>query len=87
MQGRYTSIVADLSILSGAYEMSLCNVGIMGTKYERTETSPLTTPLRYGTTSPDAAFLIRKISVKAGFSTKVEGVYDCRMAPCRMGTI
>ena len=35
MEGQYTTIVADLTTLTGAYEMSLCNVGIMGTKYER----------------------------------------------------
>ena len=34
LQGRYTTIVADLSDLSGNYEMSLCNVAIMGTKYK-----------------------------------------------------
>ena len=34
LQGRYTMIVADLSHLSGNYEMSLCNVAIMGTKYK-----------------------------------------------------
>ena len=28
--------MADLSELTGDYEMSLCNVAIMGTKYERT---------------------------------------------------
>ena len=37
MQGQYTTIVADLSGLTGDYEMSLCNVAIMGTQYERTE--------------------------------------------------
>ena len=37
MQGQYTTIVADLSELAGDYEMSLCNVGIMGTQYYRTK--------------------------------------------------
>ena len=36
MEGQYTTIVADLSGLTGSYEMSLCNIGIMGTKYVRT---------------------------------------------------
>ena len=39
MKGRYTTIVADLSHLSGPYEMSLCNAAIMGTKYEPDSTS------------------------------------------------
>ena len=38
-QGRYTTIVADLSSLQGQqYEMSLCHLGIMGTQYERKST-------------------------------------------------
>ena len=37
LQGRYTSIVADLSGLTGPYEMSLCNVAILGTKYKITD--------------------------------------------------
>ena len=36
LEGQYTTIVADLSGLTGSYEMSLCNIGIMGTKYVRT---------------------------------------------------
>ena len=32
-QGRYTTIVADLTQLVAPYQMSLCNVAIMGTKY------------------------------------------------------
>ena len=40
MQGRYTTIVADLSHLVGAYEMSLCNVAIMGTKYAPSTANP-----------------------------------------------
>ena len=29
------SIVANLTHLEGAYEMSICNIGIMGTRYTR----------------------------------------------------
>ena len=37
-QGRYTTIVADLKRLAGrSYEMSLCHLGIMGTKYGRSQ--------------------------------------------------
>ena len=36
MEGRYTFIIADLSHLAGqTYQMSLCALGIMGTKYVR----------------------------------------------------
>ena len=38
MQGQYVFIVADLSHLRGDYyKMSLCNLGIMGTRYVRDE--------------------------------------------------
>ena len=40
LQGRYTTIVADLSQLTGSYEMSLCNVAIMGTKYKPSTANP-----------------------------------------------
>ena len=37
LKGRYTHIVADLNHLApGPYEMSICNLGIMGTRFERT---------------------------------------------------
>ena len=36
LEGQYTTIVADLTDLSGqAYEMSICNLGVMGTEYVR----------------------------------------------------
>ena len=36
LEGQYTSIVADLTDLSGqSYEMSICNLGVMGTEYVR----------------------------------------------------
>ena len=35
LEGQYTTIVADLTDLSGAYEMSICNLGVMGTQYVR----------------------------------------------------
>ena len=38
LEGQYTTIVADLTSLTGAYEMSLCNVSIMGTQYVRDDT-------------------------------------------------
>lgn len=42
MKGRYTHIVADLNHLSASpYEMSICNLGVMGTRFERT--TPLST--------------------------------------------
>ena len=34
LPGQYVTILADLSTLVGAYEMSICNLGIYGTKYE-----------------------------------------------------
>ena len=40
MEGQYTTIVADLSILSTAYEMSVCSLGIMGTEYVRKTAPP-----------------------------------------------
>ena len=33
--GQYVTIVADLTTLVGSYEMSVCNLGLFGTKYER----------------------------------------------------
>ena len=37
--GKYIHIVADLSHMSGQnYEVSICSIGIMGTKYVRAET-------------------------------------------------
>ena len=35
LKGQYTTIVADLTQLSGNYEMSICNLGVMGTEYVR----------------------------------------------------
>ena len=35
LEGQYTTIVADLTDFSGAYEMSICNLGVMGTEYVR----------------------------------------------------
>ena len=36
LKGRYTHIVADLNHLAAsAYEMSICNLGVMGTRFER----------------------------------------------------
>ena len=36
LEGQYTTIVADLTELSGqTYEMSICNLGVMGTEYVR----------------------------------------------------
>ena len=40
LEGQYTTIVADLAILSGAYEMSICNLGVMGTEYVRIGSVP-----------------------------------------------
>ena len=52
MKGRYTSIVADLTGLASetSLDMSLCNVGIMGTKYSRNTQPPLTTEITVGET-------------------------------------
>lgn len=36
-EGKYMHLVADIRHLSSPYEMSLCSLGIMGTKYERAE--------------------------------------------------
>ena len=49
MMGQYVHIIADLSHLAnGAYEMSLCSVGIMGTSFERNEPVPNYTELAQG---------------------------------------
>ena len=52
MKGRYTSIVADLTGLASEVTlgMSLCNVGIMGSKYFRKTQPPLTIEITVGET-------------------------------------
>ena len=52
MKGRYTSIVADLTGLASevTLDMSLCNVGIMGSKYSRNTQPPLTIEITVGET-------------------------------------
>ena len=41
LEGQYTTIVADLTDLSGQdYEMSICNLGVMGTQYARGHSIP-----------------------------------------------
>ena len=40
LEGQYTTIVADLADLSGPYEMSICNIGVMGTEYVRDNSVP-----------------------------------------------
>ena len=71
-QGRYTTIVADLTQLVAPYQMSLCNVAIMGTKYVRDISSGYGAPLssialgsglgtvyyRYNDISPDKSLPI-----------------------------
>lgn len=44
LPGQYVTIVADLSSLSGAYEMSICSLGIFGTKYQRA--TPIETQIK-----------------------------------------
>ena len=71
MQGRYTSIVADLSdqASSGSYEMSLCNLGIMGTKYERLDNQvPTTEILLYNTMTSFHQIDVGKITVASSLS-------------------
>ena len=38
LPGRYVTVHADLSHLNGSYEMSICNIGLFGTKYARAST-------------------------------------------------
>ena len=38
--GQYVTIEADLSSLSGAYEMTICQLGIFGTEYVRASSIP-----------------------------------------------
>ena len=64
LQGRYMTIVADLSHLTGAYEMSLCNVAIMGTKYELSAPNASSLSVKSGLT---ATHRLNKIAVKSGF--------------------
>ena len=40
MEGQYTTIAADLSILSGSYNMPICSLGVMGTEYVRNSEIP-----------------------------------------------
>ena len=47
LEGQYTTIVADLTDLSGTYEMSICNLGVMGTEYVRDTHLPSTIELSY----------------------------------------
>ena len=48
MEGRYLHIVADLSHLTPPYTMSLCSLGIMGSRYVRDEPVPETLELVQG---------------------------------------
>ena len=65
LQGRYMTVVGDLSHLTGAYEMSLCNVAIMGTKYELSTPNASILSVKAGTT---ATHTMNKISVNTDFS-------------------
>ena len=38
LEGRYTHIVADFSRITSSYQVSLCSIGVMGTKYDRSST-------------------------------------------------
>ena len=53
MKGRYMHIVADLSHYAAGtnYKMSICALGIMGTKYEHHSTIPTTVDVPLGQTS------------------------------------
>ena len=49
-EGRYTHIVADLSHLTGqTYSMSICALGIMGTRYIRSNALPTSLEVTEGT--------------------------------------
>ena len=53
MKGRYMHIVADLSHYGNAgtdYKMSICALGIMGTKYDHPSTIPTTIDVPLGQT-------------------------------------
>ena len=56
LEGRYMYIIADFSHLLqspysySTYTMSLCNLGIMGTKYEHNEPPPTEITLEKGST-------------------------------------
>ena len=48
MEGRYTTIVADFSSLSGQdYSMSICTLSVMGTKYTRRDTVQSTVEIAF----------------------------------------
>ena len=66
MWGRYTTIVADLTNLAAEplIEMSLCNVGIMGTKYIRNTPPPSNLEITKGAMQ---TLTVEKIIVKTGF--------------------
>ena len=36
LPGRYVTFTGDVSSITGSYVMSICNVGVFGTIYERT---------------------------------------------------
>ena len=65
LEGRYMHIVADLSHLAGqSYEMQLCSVGIMGTKYIRDQTLPETLEIQSeGITTLTIANIYSAISI------------------------
>ena len=65
LEGRYMHIIADLSHLAGqGYEMQLCSVGIMGTKYIRDQTLPETLEIQSeGITTLTIANIYSAISI------------------------
>ena len=62
LEGQYTTIVADLSGLVGAYEMSICSVGIFGTEYTREEWLP--EKLNYGDMNTNRIIQLANIEAK-----------------------
>ena len=46
-QGRYITIVADMSSVSGAYKISICNIGVFGVEYKRTNAVPAEVEVNY----------------------------------------
>ena len=61
-----------MSGLSGAYEMSLCNVGIMGTKYVRTGSYKPEATYSFSTTSPSKTIHVSFITASPAIGNTLD---------------
>ena len=59
LEGRYVTIEADLTSLVGDYEMTICNLGVFGTIYERP--IAIESPIIFGRNEDSRAILVPRI--------------------------